>query len=164
MISKLPILVVLSIYFIYPNLAYAEEKAVKCTVTTRLIEAKRGKPKAAHGMEQEERDQLTALPLPYGRYQTLTQNKIETALGQKISFNLAEIKGKEYVVSVTPHSFSENKVHYTFEWKAPGDQSVVATRLGVENGRSVMLGTEVSQEGKKKGSRCLVVGVKVRCE
>ncbi len=161
----------------------------RCEVAARLVEAKhkhRGKPDKKNVADpsekesEEEREQLKTLP--YGSFETLSVQRSEVAIGETGTLELPQRGGAPFRVKVTPHSFADNKVHYTVQWTTPvetsgtlrqtqgeaagrstekrGEESVVATRLGVENGRSIMLGTD-TLEGPKK--RCLVVGIKVRC-
>ena len=156
--------------------ANAEENAVhaKCQINVRLIQAGHGNKGAkknaldkTQSFSVDENQQLE--DLPFGSYNTVEVKTAETSSFTPVSFELVsgEPKNNEhFTVSVTPHSLADNKVHYTLEWSAPGEKSVVATRLGVENGRSIMIGADLSSElGKKKtkDGRCFIIGVKVTC-
>jgi len=161
-----------------PSGVKAEENAIhaKCQINVRLIQAvheieskkhKQKQAKSAESLSSDEHQQLEALP--FGAYNTVDRKSAETSSFTPVSFELAagDSAGNEnFTVSVTPHSLADNKVHYTLEWSTPREQSVVATRLGVENGRSVMIGAALSSElGKKKtkGGRCFIIGVRVTC-
>ena len=166
--------------------ALADDNALhaKCEIQVRLIKAERGEGKnAPPSLGEEEHSQLRQLP--FGGYQTVSQKTATTSSFVPVTLELETGKASEkFQVSVTPHSLADNKVHYSLEWTAPGAKSVVATRLGVENGRSVMLGTDLSDHDSKpssptgkghgmvesrvesgiKDSQCFIVGVKVRCD
>ena len=165
-----------------PSVSFCEENAVhaKCQINVRLIKAvhgnvnKKSKKKAAEqaALSSDENQQLEALP--FGSYKTVDMKSADTSSFTPVSFELAagDPKNTEhFTVSVTPHSLADNKVHYTLEWSTPAEKSVVATRLGVENGRSVMIGAALSSElgskdlrkKKTKDGRCFIIGVKVTC-
>lgn len=159
------------------SVGQAEENAVhaKCEINVRLVQAIYGnKAKSVESknnvnpsLTADEHQQLEGLP--FGSYYTLDMKTAKTSSFTPVVFELlaGDAKAKEFfTVTVTPNSLADNKVHYTLEWSTPNEKSMVATRLGVENGRSVMVGADLSAElGKKKSknSRCFIVGVKVTC-
>jgi hypothetical protein len=154
------------------GVANAEENAIhaKCQIRVRLIRAvkeavAKGK-KVSADVPSDDSEQLQALP--FGSYRTVDEKSAETSSFTPANFILSSgSQNKDFSVVVTPNSLADNKVHYTLEWKAPGEQSVVATRLGVENGRCVMIGADLSSEiksGKKvKNDQCFIIGVNVTC-
>jgi len=151
----------------------ADENAVhaKCQIDLRLVQAMHeslGKNDTGASLSSDENEQLEGLP--FGSYKTVDIKSAKTSSFTPVSFELAaedeNNKKLQFIVSVNPHSLADNKVHYTLEWSTTGEKSVVATRLGVENGRSIMIGADLSSElGKKKAknSSCFIIGVKVTC-
>jgi len=143
--------------------AKADDHLAKpCAVSVRLVEAlKEGRTEAEVNPEMPKDEASQLRGLPYGRFQTLSQKSFETPLGKVGVAELPRDKSSNFHIEVTPHSLVDGKVHYTLEWKAPGEESIVATKLGVENGRNVMIGGEVTC--KESGKRSLIVGVRVKC-
>lgn len=157
--------------------ANAQENAVhaKCEINVRLVQAIHGrKTKGVNNKENQqkslsadEHQQLESLP--FGSYATLDIKTAKTSSFTPVVFDLlaGDSKNREtFTVTVTPNSLADNKVHYTLEWSTPAQKSVVATRLGVENGRSIMIGADLSSElgsSEAKDRRCFIIGVKVSC-
>jgi hypothetical protein len=136
--------------------------AEDCRVSVRLIEAD-PQPEIqsveTEKVDEEERKQLSGLS--YGRYNVLAKARFNVKLGEKGSAELVDGSEGRYHVEVTPHTIADEKVHYTLEWKRTPDESLVATKVGVENGRSVMVGGAIPCPGKEK--RSVLVGVNVKC-
>ncbi|MCC6931952.1 MAG: hypothetical protein IT292_01675 [Deltaproteobacteria bacterium] len=95
--------------------------------------------------------------LPFGHFELIdakTQivNKNETGL-----FALKCALGKDHLVQVTPLGLDGIKSIVQVKWTGPAQENMVNSKMGITNGRTIMLGTEHQQE------RCTLISLKVTC-
>ncbi len=96
-------------------------------------------------------------PLPFQRYQVLQAHEQRVSLMKEAGFELVGAEGEKSSIRVTPQTIVHKRVRVFVDWKDESGEEILSTTLRMVNGRSMVLGTDSSQ------NRSTIICVKVNC-
>lgn len=130
-----------------------------CQVGVRLIEGVSGAESSKAQLSRElEPVRAQLLGLPFKAYRVLGYQESLVAVDEKEAFDFFVSQEKNFQIEIIPHRPGGQKVTFTLRWvDGSSGRRLVATRLRINNGSSVVLGTE------DESSRSLLVSVTCSC-
>jgi hypothetical protein len=130
-----------------------------CQVGVRLIEGISGVESSKVQLSRElEPVRAQLVGLPFQAYRVLGYQESLVAVDEEEAFDFLVSREKNFRVEVIPHRPGGQKVPFTVRWvDGSSGRRLVATRLRISNGSSVVLGTEDESSGS------LLVAVTCSC-
>ena len=80
--------------------------------------------------------------LPYDHYRVLDVNEQQVVFGEKGEFKLRGERDEVYSLRVHPQTVVNKRIQLLVEWKGPNGESLLSSKLRVENGKNVVVGTD----------------------
>ncbi len=143
-------------------LAQVNESPGSCSVTLRVIKGS-GNDNALKGVAPKVGNYLKDIkgqlqPIPYRSFKVLGDDKKYTALGSQASFAVSDAAGERHKLSVVPVDIVNKLVTLKVDWTSPSSESLLATKVDVENGKNVVVGTDT------RPGVSTIISIGVRCQ
>lgn len=133
-----------------------------CNVEVRMVEASgtsAGEGECSVPVNLSDvQNQLSALP--FSDYRLVGAQGQDVLMQHEAKFAFSDPDSGMHALTITPQTSGEGKVELQMRWTGRKGETMLETKLRVENGKSVVFGTDKFLAGEKAGS---VLCVQVRC-
>ncbi len=137
-----------------------EAQKVSCAVTVKAISGSArvasasGKALEAGKFLSDVKHQLE--PLPFQRYRIVDSTERSVELGSRSEFNVFD-DGARHTLFIKPCEVVGRRVQVRVDWTGPEGNTLLSTKLGVVNGKNVVVGTDTS------GDTSTIMSIKIDC-
>lgn len=84
--------------------------------------------------------------LPFSSYRVIDVKEQPIRFGETGTFELAGAAQETHTISIAPQGRIHRKIQMMVDWHGPQGESLLSSKLRVENGKNVVLGTDSSRD------------------